>query len=305
MNCKNCFKKGHCIDDCTKTINSYGIILYTTIHINKEIGTIPTPTPIPTPIPNIKSNPEITTVLSSLPQNTESIGTSSVHNKISIPQKLYKYLMIKRKHSLGYVSIVCGKYCSNTSSQLQSFVDKMTNYEKDLILNNTFEENWNYLWGGEYRQSNSKKQHSKEKYELNIDNIAVLIHISETSWKEPEWEFPKGRKNYVETEIDCAIREFEEETGISQHNISIITNLQPFQEIYTSFNNKRYNNTYFIAKLNVDDSEIELLNFQAEEVSQLEWKTMGECLDHIRYYNTEKKELIMKVNQMLQEHAVM
>ena len=37
-----------------------------------------------------------------------------------------------------------------------------------------------------------------------------------------EWEFPKGRRNYMETDIKCALREFQEETGISKESIKII-----------------------------------------------------------------------------------
>jgi 8-oxo-dGTP pyrophosphatase MutT (NUDIX family) len=52
-----------------------------------------------------------------------------------------------------------------------------------------------------------------------------LLENSKTNWTETEWEFPKGRKNYQERDIDCALREFEEETGISKENINIIENV--------------------------------------------------------------------------------
>jgi len=41
-----------------------------------------------------------------------------------------------------------------------------------------------------------------------------LIHENPTIWEEPEWEFPKGRRKRDETEMICAIREFQEETNI-------------------------------------------------------------------------------------------
>ena len=61
---------------------------------------------------------------------------------------------------------------------------------------------------------------------------------SKTQWKETEWEFPKGRRNYQEKDLDCALREFEEETGILRNNISVIENILPFEEIFIGTNHK-------------------------------------------------------------------
>ena len=35
-------------------------------------------------------------------------------------------------------------------------------------------------------------------------------------YESPEWGFPKGRRNMHESDLDCAKREFEEETGIDE-----------------------------------------------------------------------------------------
>ena len=49
-----------------------------------------------------------------------------------------------------------------------------------------------------------------------------LIQKSTTKWTEPEWGFPKGRREYHETDVDCSKREFQEETGISSRKINMI-----------------------------------------------------------------------------------
>jgi 8-oxo-dGTP pyrophosphatase MutT (NUDIX family) len=46
---------------------------------------------------------------------------------------------------------------------------------------------------------------------------------------EPEWGFPKGRRNYNEKDIDCALREFSEETGYSKYSLKNIENIQQFR----------------------------------------------------------------------------
>ena len=103
-----------------------------------------------------------------------------------------------------------------------------------------------------------------------------------TQWSETEWGFPKGRHNNQEKDLLCALREFEEETGISKNNILVIENLLPFEESFIGTNHKSYKHKYFLAYSNENNSDFTLENFQKSEVSKLEWKTIDECLESIR-----------------------
>ena len=129
-----------------------------------------------------------------------------------------------------------------------------------------------------------------------------LIDESTTSWTETEWEFPKGRRNYQEKDMECAIREFEEETGILKREIKIIENLLPFEEIFLGSNHKSYKHKYFLAY--TESASIDLDKYQQSEVSKLEWKTIDECLVSIRPYHLEKKQLITNINKVLQEYRL-
>jgi 8-oxo-dGTP pyrophosphatase MutT (NUDIX family) len=137
-------------------------------------------------------------------------------------------------------------------------------------------------------------------------SLETLINNSTTTWKETEWEFPKGRRNYQEKDLDCAIREFEEETGISKYNIKIIENLMPFEEIFIGSNHKSYKHKYFLAAMfdKEEKNKYTLNNYQKTEVSQIKWKTLEECLESIRPYNLEKKQLILNINTVLQEYKI-
>ena len=53
-----------------------------------------------------------------------------------------------------------------------------------------------------------------------------------------------------------------------------------------------------------DTLEENLENFQKSEVSKLEWKTYEQCLECIRPYHLEKKQVIYKVNTMLNEYMI-
>lgn len=215
-----------------------------------------------------------------------------------------QYLMICRKHTFGFTSVIRGKYTSTNNQQIQTYVDSMTNYEKELICTKEFSELWEYLWCGIL---NIRKNHDKTHAELKFNSIRDLLFLciqsSETKWENPEWEFPKGRMQQCETDIQCAIREFQEETHISSNNINIVYNICPFEELYKGSNEKMYQITYYLAQLK--NEEPNLLSFQEEEVSKMEWKNLDECLESIRPCNKEKKELINSIEEILNTYEVL
>lgn len=229
----------------------------------------------------------------------------------------FEYLMIRRKNTYGYIEFVRGKYSLNNIEQLTLLINEMTVDEKNNILIKTHDELWNDMWGSANIENNKYKNEkivSKKKYEtikqgVEFDNIHYtlkeLVVNSNTKWSETEWEFPKGRRNQNEKDIICGLREFEEETGIFKTNISVISNILPFEEIFIGSNNKAYKNKYFLAHMyNVNEDNINMNNFQKTEVSKLEWKTLDNCLTSIRSYNLEKKYLIENINSMLQEYRL-
>ena len=223
-----------------------------------------------------------------------------------------EYLMIRRKDSFGYIDFIRGKYSPYNLHQIQNIVNEMSLIEKDRILNIPFNELWLEMWGENCSsQYKSEELSSSKKIELiktgiTIDNKTInlknIIENSKTSWNETEWEFPKGRRNSKEKDIDCALREFEEETGISKNKLLVIDNLLPFEEIFIGTNHKSYKHKYFLAYMNENDNYLN--NFQISEVSKIEWKVYDECLECIRPYNLEKKKLITNINKVLQEYRL-
>jgi 8-oxo-dGTP pyrophosphatase MutT (NUDIX family) len=225
------------------------------------------------------------------------------HNEI-------EYLMIRRKDSFGYIDFIRGKYSPNNIYQLQNIIDEMSLFEKERILSNNFTTLWNLMWGEVNNiQYKNEELSSQKKFEiikngLNNTNISLsdIIQKSETNWIETEWEFPKGRRNFKEKDLDCALREFEEETGISSKNINIVDNILPFEETFIGTNYKSYKHNYFLAHIN--NSFKNLDNFQKTEVSKLEWKTYNQCMESIRPYNIEKKNIITNIHNILNTYQL-
>lgn len=223
-----------------------------------------------------------------------------------------QFLMIRRKDTFGYIDFIRGKYSPYNIEQLQKIVDEMSVQEKARILVDPFDKLWKQLWGDNSgNQYRSEENASSKKFESIKNGVIIedtpvkleeIVSNSKTEWTETEWEFPKGRRNFQEKDLDCALREFEEETGISKNNFLIIDNLLPFEEMYIGSNYKCYKHKYFLAFMN--KSEELLQNFQKTEVSKLDWKNIEQCLESIRPYNLEKKQLILNINKVLQEYRI-
>jgi 8-oxo-dGTP pyrophosphatase MutT (NUDIX family) len=224
-----------------------------------------------------------------------------------------QYLMIRRKDSFGYIDFIRGKYLCNNVPQLKKCIDEMSIIEKNKIINNPFETLWKTLWGTRNNNSQYRSEEilSSKKFEtlknglyINGEKITLedIVKSSDTQWDETEWEFPKGRRNFQEKDNECALREFEEETGYSRNDIILVDNLMPFEEIFIGSNHKSYKHKYYLAYMNeIIDS---LDNFQKSEVSKIQWMTIDECLESIRPYHLEKKKLISNIDNILKEYRL-
>ena len=267
--CNNCGKQGHSFHQCKLPITSYGVIAFRA------------------------SNSGI------------------------------QYLMLRRKDSFGYIDFIRGKYSPYNISQIQDIVNEMSIEEKQRILVEPFDILWKNMWGDitttQYKVEENASMKKMEIIRAGVSvngefiNLEQIINNSNTNWIETEWEFPKGRRNYKEKDLDCALREFEEETGISSSRLTIVENVLPFEETFIGTNHKSYKHKYFLAFLNDTSSsssnnydiETNVLNgFQITEVSKLEWKTISSCLESIRPYSLEKKNLILNINKVLEEYRL-
>ena len=231
-----------------------------------------------------------------------------------------QFLMIRRKDSFGYIDFIRGKYSPYNIEQLQHTINEMSVIEKKQIINEPFNKLWAMMWGNtsSENQFRSEESISVKKFELITNGVYInnvkytlrdLVEKSDTTWTETEWEFPKGRRNPQERDLDCGLREFQEETGYSQDSIAIVENILPFEEIFIGSNHKSYKHKYFLAymseyKNQEKDDMVNLQKYQKSEVSKLEWKTFDECLKSIRPYNLEKKKIITNINNLLQQYKL-
>ena len=221
-----------------------------------------------------------------------------------------KYMMICRKKTLGYVDFLRGKYTTHSVAHVINLIDEMTLQEKTDLLTKPFHELWEDLWGVHPDQG-ADTNLAREKLALLIEGITIegkrvtlaeLIQTNATSWTEPEWGFPKGRRNNYESDCMCALREYEEETGYDRKDLNLIKNIMPYEEVFIGSNYKSYKHKYFIAR---SKGSLPKKNIQTSEVSKLQWFTYEEVLEKIRPYNVERKQLVMLVHSMLDEYVTL
>lgn len=226
-----------------------------------------------------------------------------------------EYLMIRRKDTLGFIDFMRGKYSIYNKEYLINMFKQMTCIEKERICSMTFDDLWKDIWKTEHISSQYKVEEviSKDKFNSLKNGIVnknifysietIIQEITDEFWEEPEWGFPKGRRNYMEKDYDCAVREFVEETGININKLKNIQNVLPFEEIFTGSNYKSYKHKYFVSYLNYDET-MDMEKFEQTEVSKMEWNTYDDCLNKIRPYNLEKKRLITNVNNTLTNYKL-
>ena len=208
-----------------------------------------------------------------------------------LQNKQPEYLLIRRKDSFGYSDFIRGKYPIYNENYIVNLINEMTLEEKEMLL----EQHTKAYNESDYNLLYFKKMYSYFKtYDLNY--LKNLIEQSITRWSETEWGFPKGRRNFQEKDLDCALREFEEETGMNKENMIILENVIPYEETFTGSNYKSYKHKYFIA-LTFDDIPISE-NYQKSEVSKVAWKTFEETIKLLRPYNLEKIDMLSKVNKI-------
>jgi 8-oxo-dGTP pyrophosphatase MutT (NUDIX family) len=136
---------------------------------------------------------------------------------------------------------------------------------------------------------------------MKLDDIVKDIEVKNTSkFVEPEWGFPKGKKNRNESKMDCAKREVLEETNLTIDDLTFHTD-ELYEEKYIADNLIEYIHVYYLAEckadkeLSYDENNI----YQYTEISSINWFTYSQCMDKIRSYNKEKRELLTKIHSKI------
>jgi 8-oxo-dGTP pyrophosphatase MutT (NUDIX family) len=213
-----------------------------------------------------------------------------------------EYLMIQRKDSLAFMEFVRGKYDLANKAYINHLLSFMTHIERQQLLSATFNDLWNQVLCQNFIPRHTQDYNdARVKFEtLQKISLETLVRNTTTDYTEPEWGFPKGRRRLREDDVDCAMREFCEETGVVKGDIELMRNAAPYEEIFYGTNNVLYRHVYYCAQLcrNVDrEFVVDPTNMnQAREVRQVCWFPYDQVLRRIRSHNKERKALFMNAH---------
>jgi 8-oxo-dGTP pyrophosphatase MutT (NUDIX family) len=207
-----------------------------------------------------------------------------------------QWLLVRRRVSIGFIEIMRGKFVVGDVSGIQVLVDQATVDERHQLLTRSFADLWRDLWNGPAsRRYHQEYEQARQKFErLRASGVlAAAVKASGTSWTEPEWGFPKGRRSSTESELACALRETYEEAGVRRQDLRVLEG-EPLLEEYRGSNGICYRHRYWMAEapatleVSMDPTNID----QRREISDVRWCTLEEARALIRDYNREKRAVL-------------
>jgi len=218
-------------------------------------------------------------------------------------------LMIKKSTTYHFCEFVAGHYRKFNEAHIMKLLNNMTYYEKMDILSLNFQNMWYRIYLENPDKVFLQNSHNtwanlyfrkKNKFEFTFlrDGGKKLRQLIANSRNvDTLWEFPKGRKNDInESDVETAIREFREETGIDYSKYQILWHIKPFVETYTDFG-ITYQNTYFYAKAIGEWDAIYNFydKYQISEVSDIKWITKN----NLKFLNLDPKSYKRLYNRFL------
>jgi 8-oxo-dGTP pyrophosphatase MutT (NUDIX family) len=219
--------------------------------------------------------------------------------ELPIDPKLVSVLMVRRKDSMSYMEFIRGKYELSDEAYIKRQLSNMTVTEQRLILNEEFKTLWTKLWGNGRDTESIEFELARDKFNT-LDKKRLISEVP-SRFQEPEWGFPKGRRMRGESDVQCAMREFFEETNIPNDAYKVLENTF-LTESFIGTNNIKYKHVYYVALLKdstVINLKQKLTVVQRREISSVAWKTLAECRDVTRPHYVERKKMITELERIV------
>lgn len=203
----------------------------------------------------------------------------------------FNVLLLQRKHTNAFVDLVKGNYTS--LMLLPSLISELTCEEKKKIKFCAFEDLWRCMWIYICRKNAHHSPEYKRAYQIYRRNAqSILQHIDQSSHHNvfTEFGFPKGRRNRNESGLQCAIREFVEESGYSSRDLEIIDANFNIKEEFVGSDNKYYRHVYYLARVSSQrDPHFDPYDIsQGGEIRNLGWFSYEQASIMFRNYDITK-----------------
>jgi 8-oxo-dGTP pyrophosphatase MutT (NUDIX family) len=203
----------------------------------------------------------------------KSFGIACVRRR---PTGSLELLVIRKKYTYAFTDFVHGRYRSD--QDIVKMLNKMSTDEKYSIMTMNFNEMYHRVMGvakptplepsGMETKLATKFMLTFGRAPTGDGGLPAMIRAS--SQYQAEWEIPKGHRKKTENDIDTAIREFGEETGVPRSAYQLV----PGFVAHHSFiqNGVKYAYTFYLAIYTTDAKvHLDIGSSQGEEVGELQW----------------------------------
>ena len=294
--CSNCGYHGHSARFCPEPTTSCGLVIFnrTSCVVNSSNHH------------HINSLPDKQNI-----QYFRLDNTPCLNHLSNSQQSEIRFLLVRRRDSLDYVEFVRGKYDMEDVRYIHHVFSGITMTERMKLESMTFEDLWKGLWqkttnccGADFYAAQERFQRISAGYHTASGlyiSLAGLLSTTRAKYTYPEWGFPKGKRNKRECDLECAKREFHEETGCGETGFAIIHQMDPLNEVFKGSNNVIYKHVYFVGRANnthafsLDETNQE----QMSEIGDMGWFTAREALQMFRPYDIEKRILLLRLDNIL------
>jgi 8-oxo-dGTP pyrophosphatase MutT (NUDIX family) len=217
--------------------------------------------------------------------------------KLPVDPSKVKVLMVQRKHSMAFTEFVRGKYEFNNNEYIKKLISNMTFEEQGMLRDLEFPKIWTNHWG-------IGRDHHSHEYETSLEKFnrldkLDLFPMNLEGFSESEWGFPKGRRQHRESDLNCAMREFSEETNIPRNSYTLCKNLK-LEETFFGTNGVEYKHIYFISLINQDiPINNNFTQEQQREICSMDWKTIEDCSKFTRPHYIKRKEILNSLKTII------
>jgi 8-oxo-dGTP pyrophosphatase MutT (NUDIX family) len=135
-------------------------------------------------------------------------------------------LLVQRRYTYEFSEFVHGKYAARCPRKVATMLNNMSVDERLDVYSLNFDQMWYRVWLDAERGDLYRKKLAKfHAVWLRDDGGSLLRRLVREAHgiPAPRWDFPKGRRRTPkEPDVNCAVREFEEETGIAKADYRLL-----------------------------------------------------------------------------------
>lgn len=231
-----------------------------------------------------------------------------------------RYFLHERRFSVAYQALVMGNFNAHDISFLVKLLQRTSAEERRRICRWSFKKIYCHLWG--WFDTFYQEKYNRVKTKWNILRRGLIIStgldtqqvmswktlcamVAHSAQKKNTYEFPKGKREWVdgklESEWDCAVREFDQETQYGLRNCRLVPFQKPLVETFVGMNELEYTHKYYLMKCETMGNHAK----QSSEARRIRWLTLEEALENIWEDETSKRQMLLDLHKHLSSSSIL